>query len=504
MEDSQRPEGGAEADRLRAEVERYQALFQATETAWALHEMVFDGEGRPVDYVFIDVNPAFERDTGLTAEVCVGKRVTELIPDIADADPDLISMYGEVVSSGEPIRFELYFEPFDRWYRVTASRPYEGHFIAAFEEITKRKRAEAKLHESETRFRHFFESAPDYCYMIDPEGLVVDANPAAFEALGYERDELVGEPIRKVYAPETLDRMRLLFEWWRKTGRLSNEEITLLTKAGERRTVLLSAAAVHDQAGELIHSVSMQRDITQRKAMENLLERTAAELARSNEDLEQFAYVASHDLQEPLRMVASYVTLLEQRYRGKLDEDADTFIDFAVDGARRMQALISDLLAYSRVDRRGDQFEEMNASACLDDALHALTASLEDSGARIERGDLPTIAADARQLTQVLQNVVGNAVKFRKPDVPPVVSVEASRDGDDWVFTVRDNGIGIEKRHRERVFEIFQRLHTRAAYEGTGLGLALCRRIIERHGGRIWLEGDAGDGTTVRFTLPAA
>ena len=180
-----------ELARVRAELDRYKALFRATETAWALHEMVYDDSGKPIDYVFLDVNPAFERDTGLTADACLGKRVTEIIPGIEDAEPDLIALYGRVSVTGEATSFELYFEPFDRWYRVCASCPETGYFIAAFEEITARKRAEESVFASEARFRSFFESAPEYCYMVSPEGEILDVNARAIEGLGYARDELV-------------------------------------------------------------------------------------------------------------------------------------------------------------------------------------------------------------------------------------------------------------------------------------------------------------------------
>ena len=497
-----REEKRSEVERLQAEIERYRSLFRATETAWALHEMLFDDAGRPTDYVFLDVNPAFERDTGLTAEACVGKRVTDIIPGIREAKPDLIATYGEVVQTGKPVHFELHFEPLDRWYRITAARPYEGHFIAAFEDISARHRAEERLFASEERFHGTFEAAPDYCYMVAPDGAILDVNTAALTALGYAKEELVGRPVAALYPPEVGDRVRTLLEWWRRTGSIDNEEITLVTKSGERRVVLLSVSSVRDRAGVLQHSVSIQRDITERTRMEELLARTAAELVRSNQELEQFAYVASHDLQEPLRMVASFVRLLGDRYRGRLDDEADTFIGFAEDGARRMQAMIMDLLTYSRVGSRSTS-EATETSACLEEALRNLEGRLEESGASVGRGELPRLDADPRQLAQLFQNLVGNALKFRKPGVPPEVFIDAHREGDEWTFEVRDNGIGIAPRFYERVFEIFQRLHSRDEYEGTGLGLALCRRIVERHGGRIWLAGVEGEGTTVRFTLPA-
>jgi light-regulated signal transduction histidine kinase (bacteriophytochrome) len=231
--------------------------------------------------------------------------------------------------------------------------------------------------------------------------------------------------------------------------------------------------------------------------------RAEQELARSNAELEQFAYVASHDLQEPLRMVASYTQLLARRYGDKLDDDAREFIGFAVDGVTRMQALINDLLAFSRVGRANPDLEAVDCGTCLDRALENLSVAIEESGATVERtGELPTVDGDRSLLTAVFQNLVGNAVKFRRPEVAPVITVSSRLVGDEWEITVADNGIGIEPEYAERVFVIFQRLHAKEAYDGTGIGLALVRKIVEHHGGRVRVEADRAEGTAVTITLP--
>ena len=228
----------------------------------------------------------------------------------------------------------------------------------------------------------------------------------------------------------------------------------------------------------------------------------AEELARSNRELEQFAYVASHDLQEPLRMVSSYVELLGRRYSGKLDERAEKYIYFAVDGATRMQRLITDLLAYSRVGTQGGELAPTDTAPAVEEALSNLEVAVADSKARVTYPDLPQVTADSSQLVQLFQNLIGNALKF-KSEQRPRVEVNAQRDGGYWLFSVRDNGVGFDQKYAERVFGVFKRLHRNSEIPGTGIGLAICQRIIDRHGGRIWAESEPGKGATFYFTLPA-
>jgi PAS domain S-box-containing protein len=255
----------------------------------------------------------------------------------------------------------------------------------------------------------------------------------------------------------------------------------------------------------LASSARLIGEIVQRHRSELRLRQIGDELARSNRELEQFAYVASHDLQEPLRMVASYTQLLAHRYRDKLDQDAREFIDYAVDGATRMKQLIEDLLAYSRVASKGHTVSSVDTRNSLALALRNLGTALTESEAEVTSGDLPCVRANGPQIAQVFQNLVGNALKFRTPGVPLRVHIEARRDPGEpkqWRFCVRDNGIGVDPKFFERIFVIFQRLHTRQEYAGTGIGLALCQRIVERHGGRIWIESEPGKGSTFSFTLP--
>ncbi|OHC68665.1 MAG: hypothetical protein A2045_09540 [Rhodocyclales bacterium GWA2_65_20] len=270
----------------------------------------------------------------------------------------------------------------------------------------------------------------------------------------------------------------------------------ILRDVAARRAAEGALQKAHDELERRVVERTAELDETNRR-----LAQQAQELARSNADLEQFAYVASHDLQEPLRMVASYTQLLARRYRGRLDADADEFIEYAVDGALRMQRLIDDLLAFSRVSRRGGKFAPTALDDVMPQVLKNLKAAIDETGASIRVDALPTVCADAMQMELLLQNLVGNAIKFRGTAAPDI-HVGAARQEAAWEITVTDRGIGIEPKDAEKIFVIFQRLHTAADYPGTGIGLAVCKRIIERHGGRIWVVSAPGRGATFHFTLP--
>jgi signal transduction histidine kinase len=278
--------------------------------------------------------------------------------------------------------------------------------------------------------------------------------------------------------------------------RVSTGDLTARVSGTSQVELLESLKKVTNQ---MIDSVS--REITERQWGEKELKETLGELSRSNAELEQFAYVASHDLQEPLRMVSSYVQLLARRYQGKLDTDADEFIGFAVDGAKRMQRLITDLLTYSRVGTKGKPFETTDCNKVLSESLLNLSAATEESGAVITNDNLPTVTADKTQMVQLIQNLVANAIKFRNKD-HPCIHVSSEQKNGTWVFSVSDNGIGIDSEYYDRIFAIFQRLHGKTEYPGTGIGLSVCKRIVERHGGRIWVDSEFGKGSRFYFTMP--
>lgn len=363
--------------------------------------------------------------------------------------------------------------------------------------VVERVRAEKALRLSEAKFSGIITISSDAIVSIDDEQRITLFNQGAERIFGYTAGEVLGRPL-DVLIPERFHEVhRAQVQQFgdgpsvsRKMG--ERGEISGQRKNGEIFPADASISKL-EVDGRRIYTAVL-RDVTERV-------RAAEELARSNSDLEQFAYVASHDLQEPLRMVASYTQLLARRYRGRLDADADEFISFAVDGVKRMQALINDLLAFSRVGTRGEAFEPTDTNDVMARVLRDLGTAIQDAGAEVTHEPLPTITADAVQLGQVFQNLLSNAIKFRPPDRIPRVHVSARRDHSEWIFSVADNGIGIEPEYAERIFLLFQRLHGRDEYPGTGIGLAICRKIVERHGGRIWFDSTPGRGTTFHFSV---
>jgi light-regulated signal transduction histidine kinase (bacteriophytochrome) len=339
--------------------------------------------------------------------------------------------------------------------------------------------------------------------LLDGGLRVLKANRSYFRAFSTDAEETHGRSLIELCS-QVWDDSRL------KTGlegvvrrAESFEDLELAREFPQigKRILLLNARLLRQAADRAPLVLLAIEDVTERRALEENVREKSAALERSNRDLQEFAYVASHDLQEPLRMVVSYTELLARRYRAKLDSDADEFIGYAVDGAKRMQRLINDLLAYSRLDRRGAEMTTVSAGTALAESLASLQAAVAETGAQIEAGDLPDVRADERQLAQLFQNLIGNALKFREPSRAPRIRVAAARDGAFWSFRVEDNGIGVDPQYFDKVFIIFERLHGHDV-PGTGIGLALCRKIVGRHGSRIWIESEKGRGTTMCFTLP--
>ena len=403
-----------------------------------------------------------------------------------------------IVASGRDIRRRLEAEA----EREALLRQTEAARAAA-------EAAGDEARQSRDHLAAVFASIHDGIIVLDRLGRVVTANEAAAHSFGLASPAaLAGRTTADV-----AEGLRILDEDGQPVpvaaypsrrvlaGEPEAEALMRFAGPGDERWLIVRATTLHDEDGTLANVILSLHDITERRQAEEL-RRVADNLTRSNTALQEFAYVASHDLQEPLRMIASYTQLLQRRYAGRLDADADDFIGYAVDGAMRMKQLIQDLLKYSRVETQAGSLETVDCARIVEHVRADLRVAIEEADARLEVGPLPVLLGDPTQLRQVFQNLIGNAIKFRG-ERPPVVRVCAERQGAEYLFTVADNGIGIDPQYAERIFVVFQRLHTREAYPGTGIGLALCKKIVERHGGRIWLESHEGAGACFHFALPA-
>jgi PAS domain S-box-containing protein len=458
------------------------------------------------------LNVQAENQFGYSRDELVGQRVKNIIPEgfaerlIADGTRSAADALAQQIGTGIELNgrrkngtefpIEIMLSPLESAEGVLVT--------AAIRNIATRKDAETHLAQMESRYRGLLEAAPDAMVVVNPAGEIVLLNVQAEKQFGYHRDELVGQKVKNII-PEGFAE-RLIADGTRSAAEALAQQIgTGIELNGRRKDgtefpIEIMLSPLESAEGVLVTAAI--RNITERKKSEEQLAKTMGELKRSNEELQQFAYVSSHDLQEPLRMVTSYTQLLAGRYKGRLDSDADEFIAFAVDGCHRMQGLIKDLLVYSRAGTNGRVLREVSAENALKEALANLRATIDQSGAVVTHDALPAVRTDETQLTQVFQNLVGNAIKYHGAEVPRVHVSVTKNGGDEWIFSVRDNGLGIDPQYFDRIFILFQRLHGRDEFEGTGIGLAICKKILERLGGRIWVESQANKGSTFYFALP--
>jgi PAS domain S-box-containing protein len=382
----------------------------------------------------------------------------------------------------------------------------EPHLLLMFSDMTKHRKAQEEralalaMSEAVKTATETIEGMMDPVMLIDMEGRLTQFNKAFTESLGYG-EEVLGTTLTGLVTKEDKGRLNKILRECIRKGFISNFESSIVTKDRQPIPALINLKVMKGSEGNPKSLIVTVRDITDRKHTEDKLKELMDRLVLSNKELEQFAYVASHDLQEPLRMVASFTQLLAKRYHGRLDADADEYINYAVEGASRMQRLINDLLMYSRIGSRGKPFEPVDCSSVLGQAVVNLSAAIEETRAVITNDELPTVMADESQFVQLFQNLLINAIKFHG-EVPPLVHISAEKKDRNWLFSVHDNGIGIAPEFKERIFVIFQRLHGKEDYPGTGIGLAICKKIVECHGGRIWVESKSGHGATFCFTIP--
>lgn len=398
--------------------------------------------------------------------------------------------YGWIVDYGVPIHDEQH-----------AFLGYMGYCF----DVTERRRYAENLRRREAELRALYDASNVAIFHLDRAGTISRANRRAHEMFGCSCGKMNGanylDFIPKEEAQDVNDNLLMLF----------NEERTLQIERLYRRCGgdlfwgHLSVERVASEEGDTAGLVAVVVDITNHKVTEQKLEKTCRTLETSNADLEQFAYVASHDLREPLRMISSYASLIERRYAQSFDQEGLEFLGYVRDGAQRMDHMVLDLLAFSRIDRRGDPMVAMETAAALAAALENLRIAIDESGAVIRCDSaLPLVLGDIHQITSLFQNLIGNAIKYRRPDQPPNIAITCAPDGPSWRITVADDGIGIADEFHDRIFLLFQRLHTHQAYDGTGIGLAVCKKIAERHGGRIWVDSRPGTGSSFHFTLQAA
>ncbi|MBP1927733.1 PAS domain S-box-containing protein [Methanolinea mesophila] len=494
-------EGKRAEEELKASRAKYQALTETTsDFIWET-----DAQGR---YTYC--SPQMERLWGLRPDEMIGKSFLDMIPPperervretFRNVIRSSIRFEGLEINScdrrGNLIHIEVSGVPF--FDRNGELKGYRG----ITRDITRRKRVEEALRESEYLRRLAQEIT---CVGSFEWNIVTGVNTwtPELEALyGLPEGGFAGTQPAWEELVHPGDRARAVATVQRafKTNETVEDEWRVIWPDGSIHWLAGRYRIIRNDAGAPQAIVGVNFDITERKIAEDALNEYAANLKRSNEDLERFAYVASHDLREPLRMVTSFSQLLEKNYKGRLDEDADEFIGYIVEGGRKMDALVNDLLEYSRITSQGKPFEPTDLNIVLEEAQNSLSMAIEENKARIEVGVLPTVNVDHLQILLVFQNLLSNAIKFHD-DTDPVVSVKAVRREKEWEFLVRDNGIGIDPAYHEKIFEIFQRLHSRNDYHGTGIGLAICKRIVERHGGRIWVESEPGKGSTFFFTIP--
>jgi len=369
-------------------------------------------------------------------------------------------------------------------------------------DLTEQKRAEEALRRANAYNRSLIEANLDPLVTVNPDGTISDVNEATVRVTGFPRDDLIGTDFSNYFTEP--DRARAGYDRVYRDGSVTDYELEIRRRDGRAVPTLCSASLYRDESGGVAGVVAAAHDITERKRAEEDLKEYAERLRRSNEDLAQFAYAASHDLKEPLRAIVSFSQILLREHSERLDAEAGRYLINIVEAGNRMDALTNDLLEFSRVRSRRTELRLTDATAVLHNVLALLRTKLEKNGGNVTYHPLPPVMADAIQLQQVFQNLIDNAIKFRRPDIPPEIHISA-RTLDGMVeFSVQDNGIGMEPQYFQKIFVIFQRLHRRDQFEGTGIGLAIVKRIVERHGGRIWVESEPGKGTTFFFTLPAA
>ena len=513
---------------------KYSALFSSMSEGVALHEIIYNINQEPTDYIIVDINQSYENITGLNKTEVIGQKASKLY---GIDEPPYMDIYSHVAITGKPTQFETYFEPMEKYFNISVTSPEKGKFYTIFLDITKRKRIEEELNEyrkhlenivqsrtadlenaikslkeSEEHYTTLFNSIDEgFCtieVIFDSAYKPIDyrfleINPAFAKQTGLEDAEgklmrdlapdheehwfeiygkiaLSGKPMRFVNQAKALNRWYDVYAF--KIGSHESKEVAILFNDITKFKKLETELREYQDTLE-----------------EEVKNRTEA-LMESNRELEQFAYITSHDLREPLRMITSFLQLLERRYTDQLDQDAKEFIGYAVDGAKRLDNMTKNLLLYSRISSQKREIIPVNFEHILDEALTNLKVPIEENNAIITHDPLPTIRGDEQLKVQLFQNIIGNAIKYRSQETPKI-HISYKKEKNQYLFSIKDNGIGMSPKHLERIFTIFKRLHTHEEYEGTGIGLAIAQKIVHQQGGEIRAESEPGKGSTFYFTI---
>ena len=452
----------------------------------------------------IDCNQEYLNQIGYTREETIGHTSQELNLISSDARKDYIHKTRE---NNNVSRYELKVKRKDGSYidvlysarHITVDN--EKIILNIGRDITEQRIVEKSLRESEERFRNLADNIPNLAWMADADGWIFWYNQQWYDYTGTTLEEMQGWGWQKVHHPDYLD--SVTEEW---TTKILDEEpydniFPLKGKNGNYRWFLTRITPIRDEQGKVQRWFGTNTDITERKNIEEDLKNTMDKLKQSNKELEQFAYITSHDLREPLRMITSFLQLLERRYKDKLDQDANEFIDFAVNGAKRLDMMTNDLLKYSKITNEKRETIPVNFEHVLKHALTNLKVQIDENNAIVTHDPLPTIKGDEQLKIQLFQNIIGNSIKYRSQETPKI-HISATKEENQYLFSIKDNGIGMPSEHLERIFTIFNRLHTHEEYEGTGIGLAIAQKIVHQQGGQIWARSIQGKGTTFYFTIP--
>ncbi len=556
-------------EKIKESKEKYELLFNNMINGFSYQKILLDENGKPVDWVFLEVNKAFEKLTGYKRDRVLGRKASEVVDGLKSMEIDWVGLYSRVALEGKSVRFEKYIETVKSWFSLYVYSPKKYYFAVIFQDITNHREYEHNLEKfnqelsrtneeleilseelkqtneeyeqsneelyqtneelknkkyeleiaykniekSENKFRTLFEQSPIAITYFDNEGKIVEINPKAVSLFGInDLDKLKKEynlfksvSLSKGVLEEIKKNKHYTFE---TVFKFNDQQIKEVRKnygfnIEQDLYAKIFISPVKDNKDNLTGYLSMTLDITELKMIYFKLDDINKKLVQTNEDLRQFANIASHDLIEPIRMISSFSEIIKDDYYDTFTDDGKSYIDIIQDGIDRLNNVVMDLLEYTRTDRTDIERNDCNFNKVLENTLTSLKTQIDTTNAEIiyNENDLPVIRADCKQLEQLLLNLINNAIKFVK-DKPPVIKINVSNKAEEWIFSIKDNGIGIKKDYHNKIFNIFQRLHNREEFPGTGIGLAIVKKVIDKHNGRIWLDSKEGEGTTFYFSIP--